>query len=445
MASSKRPPSDPPGGRRKRPPTVINLEATEVPPESAASPSASEQPADTPPQATEMSVPPSSAKPEETPFEKAAFEPPPPPPREPEPPRAAAEEQPERRPPPAGFPGSSGPQIMAGAFGAAGGFVLFLLLWLFGAFSSSAPVIPVQPDLSPRLAAIESQLNAIAARPAPAGVDPKGLDKTLDDIAARLAKLESAVAAPRVPVTDPVVLSRITATENAAKSLADNMAAVARREDSLEAALRETNTKIDDRVGKLTATTSELQTRARETAAGSDRASRLAVAAAALRNAVERGDPYAAELDIVKPLASDAAAVAALEPFAASGVPGAAALGQELAAIVRPMLRAAGEVPRDGDYLDKLVANAEKLIRIKPVGEASGDDRVAILARIEQRASQGNVAGALAELGKLPAAARAPKQAELAAWIARAEARNKAIEAGRRLATEAVAALKVMP
>ena len=400
-------------------------------------------------------------KPEETPFEKSTFEPPPPPPREPEPkpepklePKpgptleqagAAEQAQPEPPPPPPGVPGAHQRQLMTGALGAAGGFVLFLLLWLFGAFSTSQPVIPAPPDLSPRLAAIETQLTAIAARPAPQAVDPKGLEKTFDEIAARLTTLESAVSAPRAPVTDPVVLSRITATENATKSLADNVAGLSRRLDALEAALRDTNARIDDRLGKLAAATTELQTRARETAAGSDRASRLAVAAAALRTTVERGDAYAPELAIVKPLATDTAAITALEPFAATGVPGNAALGNELAALIRPLLRAAGEAPRDGGFLEKLQANAEKLVRIRPADEATGDDRTAVLSRIEARAAAGNIAGALAELQKLPADARAPKQAELAAWTAKAEARTKAIDAARRLATEAVAALKVSP
>jgi hypothetical protein len=430
---------------------VLNLEATEIPPETAApAAAASAPPADTTPPAPETSVPPSSTKPEETPFEKASYEqPPPPPPREfephSEPPRAAEQMQPGPPPPPAGVLGAREPQLMAGAFGAAGGFILFLLLWLFGAFSTSAPVMTGQPDLSPRLAAIETQLNAIAAKPAPASVDPKTLDKTLDEISARLGKLETAVAAPRAPVTDPVVLSRITATENASKSLADNVAGMSRRLDSLEAALRDTNAKIDDRLGKLAAATTELQTRARETAAGSDRASRLAVASAALRNTVERGDAYAAELAIVKPLASDTTAITALEPFAATGVPSTAALGTELATIIRPMLRATGVAPRDGGFLEKLQANAEKLVRIRPADEPSGDDRVAILSRIETRAAAGNIAGALTEIAKLPADARAPKQAELAAWTTRAQARTKAIDAARALATDAVAALKVTP
>ena len=169
-----------------------------------------------------------------------------------------------------------------------------------------------------------------------------------------------------------MVLGRLNAAENATKSLADNAAALSRRAEATDAALRETNGRID----KLTAALTDVQTTARSAAAGSDRASRLAVAASALRNAVERGDPFTAELAIVKPLAPDANAIALLEPFAASGVPGNAALGQELAAIVRPMLRAADEPPRDGGFLDRLQANAEKLVRIRPVGEeARGDDR----------------------------------------------------------------------
>ena len=188
-------------------------------------------------------------------------------------------------------------------------------------------------DLSPRLAAIEKQLNDLAARPAPASVDPKAID----DIAARLARLESAQAAPRAPVTDPVVLGRLNAAENATKSLADNVARcrAAPRPPTPRSA------RANGRIDKLTAALTDVQTTARSAAAGSDRASRLAVAASALRNAVEHGDPFTAELAIVKPLAPDANAVALLEPFAASGVPSNAVLGQELAAIVRPMLRAA--------------------------------------------------------------------------------------------------------
>lgn len=396
--------------RRRRPPTVIDLPVTEVPSDSAA-PEASVSPP------SDLAQPTSS-------------ETPPPPP--PESPRAEPEPPPGRHPSFAFLPEQlSWPHAGAAIAGLAGGLIVVVLLWFGGIFSTGRePVV----DLSPRLAALEKQLNELSARPAPASVDPKAIE----DIAARLARLETAQAAPRAPVTDPVVLGRLNAAENATKSLADNAAAMLRRAEATDAALREINSRID----KLTAALTDVQTTARSAAAGSDRASRLAVAASALRNAVEHGDPFTAELAIVKPLAPDPNAIALLEPFAASGVPSNAMLGQELATMVRPMLRAAGEPVRGGGFLDRLQTNAEKLVRIRPVGEeARGDDRRAILARVELRAAQGNIPGALTELAKLPADAREPVQA----WIAKAEARNRALDASRRLAADAVAALKTAP
>jgi hypothetical protein len=317
------------------------------------------------------------------------------------------------------------------ATGAAGGLLVFLLLWLAGALSGGRETAAT--DLSPRFAAIEKQLKDIAARPAPAGVDPKALD----DIGARLGRLEAAQAAPRPPSTDPVVLGRLTATENAAKSAADNMAALSRRADAIDAAVRATNAGIE----KLATGVAEVQATARQAAAGSDRASRFAIAASALRGAVERGDPFAGELAVVKPLAPDANAAAALEPFAAAGLPSTAALGRELAAIVRALPRASAETSRDGGVLDRLAANAERLVRIRRVDDVQGDDRNAILARIEQRAAQGDIKDTMAELAKLPPDVRAPAQG----WIAKVEARDKAIEASRKLAADAVAALKAAP
>ncbi|MEI8150182.1 MAG: hypothetical protein WCG92_01100 [Hyphomicrobiales bacterium] len=428
--------NDPTGSRRRRPPTVIDLPATEVPSEAAPSEAAVELApevvsADPPPQSNDSVIPPAPMTSQPASTEEIASEPPPPPPP-PQPPRAEPEPTPARKPPFAFVPeGSSWSHAGAAMAGVAGGLAVAAAFWLLGTFPGSREP---SADASPRLAAIEKQVKDLTARPVPASVDPKAID----DIAARLARLEAAQAAPRVPVTDPVVLGRLNAAESATKSQADNIAALSRRAEAADAAVRETNGGI----AKLTTALTDVQSTVRQAAAGSDRASRLAVAASALRNAVEHGDPFAAELAIVKPLAPDAGAIALLEPFAAAGVPGNGALGRDLAAIVRPLLRASDDAPRDGGFLDKLQANAQKLVRVRPVGdEARGDDRGAVLSRIEQRASQGNIAGVMTELAKLPPDARAPFQQ----WTALAEARDKAIDAARRLAAGAVAALKSAP
>ena len=69
---------------------------------------------------------------------------------------------------------------------------------------------------------------------------------------------------------------------------------------------------------------------------------RLAVAAEALRAAVERGAPFQAELAAVKALGADAKATAQLEPFAAQGLTSAAELGRELTALMPALYRATG-------------------------------------------------------------------------------------------------------
>ena len=107
----------------------------------------------------------------------------------------------------------------------------------------------------------------------------------------------------------------------------------------------------------------------------------------------------------------------------------------------RPRLRqgaqqAAGTPPRDG-FLEKLQASAEKLVRVRPLEEVAGDDPPAIVSRIEVKAAQADLAGALAELAKLPPALRAPADA----WIAKAQARAAALEASRGFAAAALAGL----
>ena len=159
--------------------------------------------------------------------------------------------------------------------------------------------------------------------------------------------------------------------------------------------------------------------------------------AAALKGAVERGDPFAAELAAANALAPDAKALAPLDAFAAAGVPAAAALARELAALSPALTQAAGAPAREGGFLDKLQASAEKLVRVRPAEEIAGADPAAVVSRAEAKAARADLAGALAELGELPAAARAPAEP----WIKKAQARAAALEASRRLAADALAAL----
>jgi hypothetical protein len=102
------------------------------------------------------------------------------------------------------------------------------------------------------------------------------------------------------------------------------------------------------------------------------------------------------------------------------------------------MLRIAQPADREGGgFLDKLQANAERLVRIRRIEDAPGDDPASIIGRIELRAIHMDVSEALAELAKLPPAVRAPAEA----WIKKAQARVAAVELSRRLEAEALKTL----
>jgi hypothetical protein len=136
-------------------------------------------------------------------------------------------------------------------------------------------------------------------------------------------------------------------------------------------------------------------------------------------------------------LGADTTAVAALTPLAATGVPSAAALGQELAALMPALQQAAVPAANDGSLLGRLQANAQQLVHITPINAPPGDAPAAVTARIGVDAAHEDIAAALADIAKLPPAA----QSVVAAWVQQARAREAALTAARNIAAAALAAL----
>lgn len=296
-----------------------------------------------------------------------------------------------------------------------------------------------------RLAALELRLGEIASRPvaAPAQVPP--------DLAGRLGRVEAAVAAASRQNGDPALAGRLTAAETAVAKLTeqvlrtdkrvDDAAKVAGGASPAPAAPGVQPAELDAvaaRVGTIERNLTALQQQVAQRASApvSDKAVRLAVLTSGLRTLVERGTPYAAELTAAKQLVSDPQTFAPLEPFATSGVPSALVLGRELAELGPAMLKA-GDLPAGEEYLERLQAHAEKLVRIRPIKDSPGADLAAQIGRAEAKARQADLAGALAELAKLPAPVRAPAEP----WIKKAEARQAAVAAAQRVSSGALSAL----
>src|ERR1051326_1886228 len=359
----------PPGSRRRRPPATIEGTASEVAsepmtnptPETAAGPEPS-------PESISRSggaEPPPHARPEAAPAEPAASS---------EPPRQTPPRPPSR--------GDVRPWIAAGIGGLIAAAAIATLLWLLNGYLNR------DASLAGKVDALDAQVRGLAGKPAPA--DAKALDdlrarvdaidagmRRLDD---RLNRAESALATPRSAPTDPAVLARLAAAESMQRALGDTIADLRKRIEDSTAAARDARERADavakssgadandalrKEVAALTGRLAALEHVERTTdqrieqsmtGASADRAVRLAVAAGALRTAVERGASFSAELAAARALGADAVALAPLEGFAATGVPSADALARDFDKVEPAMATAAAPASHDGGVLGRLQA-----------------------------------------------------------------------------------------
>lgn len=275
-------------------------------------------------------------------------------------------------------------------------------------------------------------------------------------IESRLARVETVLSQPPAP-------------DIPLRQTAENLTALGRRVDDISNSLRELRARIDavamsadaaqkatggappqvssaeiaEMSGKIAALEQSLKARENEiatrlAAGADDRSGRRAVAATALQSAVERGDPFVDQLAAAKMLASDTAVLASLEVFAATGVPSNNSLGRELSGIVQSISKILGEQqPQQGGILEKFQTSAERLVRIRPLGETQGDEPAAVVSRLELKAARSDIRGALEDIAKLPANLRAPAEA----WIRKVQTRDAALAASRKFAADTLSAL----
>ncbi len=292
--------------------------------------------------------------------------------------------------------------------------------------------------------------------------------REVQDLAARLDKLERAV---RNAPTQQAATGRVAAVEAQTKSLGDSITALNRRLDDVagtsesaakqataaasaaqaaktagdkaaqasQAAVQKSD--LDALASRVTALESTVkgvaEVASHPAPSGDDQAARLTLAAQALHAAIERGAPYETELAAVKALGAQQSNTAPLEASAASGVPSAAALSQELAALV-PALQHAVE-PSSGatTLLGRLEANARHLVRITPVQAPAGNAPSAVIDRIDADASRADIAAALNDIAALPDSAKPV----VAQWADKAKTRQAALQASRQISADALAAL----
>lgn len=299
-------------------------------------------------------------------------------------------------------------------------------LWFLGVMPLGR--VSDEPKLAAKVAALDRRLEELATRPAP--------PQPSRELETRIAGLEARLSTAAAP--DQTLAARIGALEQHLNEARADEAA--RRATSTGPADRAPAPRDQGQLDALSGRMAALEQRlgdVRSTTA-SDQAVRLGLATMELRMAVERGSPFPAELAAVSRLVDDPSGLAPLKPVADTGLPTPAALAQALSKLTPAMLKAAGGQKREeGSVLDRLQAGAERLVRIRRIDESAGDDPAAVIARADVKATRGDIAGALAEIDKLPDNVRAAASG----WISAVRTRLAALEAARDVSTHALRAL----
>lgn len=361
------------------------------------------------------------------------------------------------------FAGPTLSQAIAAGAGAVIAAAIIAVLWSAGIIPSRDSTVPPQPvratpDVSAQLNKIESALQARPPAPDPV------LTSKLAAIEAQTKTLSDSLAALNRRLDDIAVAAksageRADAASAAAKTAgehADAAAVAAKSADAASAAAKQTAQSVQTTAQKSAVQRSDLDALSNRIAAldqkitalgnaatqqptsTDDRAARTALAAQALRRAVERGAPYQAELGAVKALGTAQADTAPLEPFAASGVPSAADLGRALAQLTPSLQPAAATPTGKASLLSRLEDNAKNLVHVTPVdAPPPGDDPTSIITRLNIDAAHADISAALADIARLPQ----PLQTQAAPWVQKAKARDATLAAAHHIAANAIAGL----
>ncbi|RWC26572.1 MAG: phage tail protein [Mesorhizobium sp.] len=244
-----------------------------------------------------------------------------------------------------------------------------------------------------------------------------GLSSGLEQVKADVATLKSAVekggagdTAGLAALGDKVaqIETAVAALGKAGNTAPVDLGPLNERLAGLDAQLKSAGEAATAQNGRLTAleqSVSQLSGKV-EAAAGQPKIA-LAIAASALKAALERGAPFSAELETLAAISPDAPQLATLRPYAEKGVPTRAEIAAQADAAANAMVAAATPVDENAGFLQNLLSSAESLVKVRPIGAVEGAGAPEIVARMEAAVNQGDYAKALSEYDTLPEAAKA--------------------------------------
>ncbi|KAA3451212.1 phage tail protein [Mesorhizobium sp. SARCC-RB16n] len=244
-----------------------------------------------------------------------------------------------------------------------------------------------------------------------------GLSSALDQVKSDVAALKSAVEkggagdnAGLAALSDKVkqIEATVAALGKAGNAAPVDLGRLNEKMAGLDALVKSTGEAAKAQEGRLSALEQSVsQLSGKVDAQASQPKIALAIAASALKSALDRGAPFSAELDTLAAISPDAPQLATLRPYAEKGVPTRTEIASQMDAAANAMVAAATPVDQNAGFLQNLMSSAESLVKVRPIGAVEGAGAPETVARMEVAVTQGDYAKAISEYNTLPEAAKA--------------------------------------
>lgn len=301
------------------------------------------------------------------------------------------------------------------------------------------------------LKSLEATVVALKSAPAPTGTSaptqaqapvpavPPALLKTVDDLKASSEATRDALATARRDIEALRTVETNLHTAVAAATAGAQQAG-AQAQAQVQALAQSLTPKVEAVGPRLDALKAQIE-EATAAATAFNRAAAGLVVLSTFRDAVVSGRPFAAELAAARTTLGPAAGQ--LDPFAAAAAAGyaapsklAATLAQQGAAAIAAERPAPAPVDSSASLVDRLLASAESLVKVRPVTGPGSVDLEGLIATAVGQLKAGQLDDALITLKKLPD----PVQARLAV-IREIEARTAAVRVAGTLYQQQLAAI----
>lgn len=167
----------------------------------------------------------------------------------------------------------------------------------------------------------------------------------------------------------------------------------------------------------------------------------LSLELANLKRAIDRGKPYATELEQTRKVAGGVVDLAPLDRFALDGVPTTTELRQQFKPIAFTIIDAE-EQQQDGSIVDRLLAGAKSVVRVRKTAPNAEDKSTeATVARIETALNEDRLTDVLELAKTLPA----PAREAAAEFLTKVEAREAVDHALSSVESQLKASLAAAP